>query len=116
MARKSKKQCELVEVFHLLGAPYVLDILHVTLIREGPSRFKHLQAALGISPNTLTERLKALVDAGLLLRQAFNEIPPRVEYRPSSKAIELKPVFETLDAWSKRNNLAPAPILAITTK
>lgn len=107
MARRPTKTCELSEVFRLLGAPHVLDILHVALIRDGPSRFKDLQAALGISPNTLTERLKDLVAAGLLLRQAFNEIPPRVEYRPSAKAVELSPVFEELEAWSKRNNLAP---------
>src|SRR6266850_265993 len=111
MARRPAKTCELSEVFRLLGSPHVLDILHVALLRDGPSRFKDLQGALGISPNTLTERLKGLVASGLLLRQAFNEIPPRVEYQPSAKAKELFPVFETLNAWSKRNNLAP-PLVA----
>jgi DNA-binding HxlR family transcriptional regulator len=110
MARRPAKTCELSEVFRLLGAPHVLDILHVALLRGGPSRFKDFQGDLGISPNTLTERLKELVGAGLLLRQAFSEIPPRVEYRPSAKATELTPVFETLEAWSKRNNLAPAAV------
>lgn len=108
MARRPANTCDLSELFHLLGSPHVLDVLHVTLIRDGPSRFKDLQAALGISPNTLTERLKELTAAGLLARRAFDEIPPRVEYTPTAKARELKPAFETLDAWSKRHNLAPA--------
>ena len=111
MARPPKKECELGELFHLLGAPYVLDVLHVTLHHDGPMRFKDLQVALGISPNTLTGRLKELVDAGLLTREAFNEIPPRVEYRPSAKARDLMPVFSTLDAWSKRHDLEAAPLV-----
>jgi DNA-binding HxlR family transcriptional regulator len=105
MARRASRTCEVTELFRLLGAPYVLDILHFTLARGGPSRFKDLQEGLGISPNTLTERLKGLVAAGLLERQAFSEIPPRVEYRASPKATELWPVFDTLNAWSKRHDL-----------
>src|SRR5438477_13102756 len=105
MARHQKEACELGELFRLLGSPHVLEVLHVAILRNGPSRFKDLQVALGISPNTLTLRLKELVACGLLTREAFNEIPPRVEYRPSAKALELQPVFQTLDAWSKRNNL-----------
>jgi len=107
MARRPAQTCDLSELFRLLGAPHVLDVLHVTLIAKGPSRFKDLQTSLKISPNTLAVRLKELVGAGLLLREAFSEIPPRVEYRPSEKARELWPVFEELDAWSKRNSLAP---------
>jgi DNA-binding HxlR family transcriptional regulator len=87
----------------------MLDILHVTLVHTGPRRFKDFEATLGISPNTLSERLKGLVAAGLLQREAFNEIPPRVEYRASPKALELKPVFDALAAWSKRNDLIAVP-------
>ena len=112
MAKPEKKACELGELFHLLGAPYVLDVLHASLHHDGPMRFKDLQTALGISPNTLTGRLKELVEAGLLTREAFNEIPPRVEYTPSAKARDLMPVFETLDGWSQRHNLQAAPVAA----
>ena len=109
MARRTAPTCDLSELFHLLGAPYVLDVLHASLSKNGPLRFKDIQMALGMSPNTLTGRLKHLVEAGLLTREAFNEIPPRVEYRPSAKALELMPVFETLAGWSKRNNLHAIP-------
>jgi DNA-binding HxlR family transcriptional regulator len=116
MARQPKQQCDLGELFHLLGSPYVLDVLHVALVKGGPIRFKEFQVTLGISPNTLTGRLKELVDAGLLTREAFNEIPPRVEYTPSAKAQDLMPVFETLDAWSKKHNLKAAPLAVATTR
>jgi DNA-binding HxlR family transcriptional regulator len=115
VARRPAKSCDLADLFRLLGSPHILDILHVTLLHEEPRRFKDLEATLGISPNTLSERLKGLVASGLLVRRSFDEVPPRVEYSPSAKAKELQPVFDALAAWSKRNNLnamAPAPILA----
>jgi DNA-binding HxlR family transcriptional regulator len=102
--------CEIGDVFRLLGKVHMLDILH-QFIREGPGprRFVDLQSRLGISPNTLSERLKALVEAGLLSRTAYNEIPPRVDYEATAKAHDLKPVFEALFEWSRRHALQPAP-------
>jgi DNA-binding HxlR family transcriptional regulator len=102
---RPKESCSKGELFKLLGAPHVLDILHATLTSKGPVRFKDLQAALAISPNTLAQRLQVLVAAGLLTRQAFNEIPPRVEYAASAKAHDLWPVFDTLNVWAQKHDL-----------
>jgi DNA-binding HxlR family transcriptional regulator len=108
--------CGIGELFHLLGRVHMLDLLHQFIRGEpGPRRFVDLQQALGISPNTLSERLKALVEAGLLSRTAYNEIPPRVDYEATAKAHDLKPVFEELWAWSQRHALKPAPLVAVTT-
>src|SRR5947208_4921457 len=81
----------------------------------GPRRFVEIQTRLRMSPNTLSERLKALVEAGLLSRTAYNEIPPRVDYEATPKAHDLKPVFEALWAWSQRHALKPAPLVATVT-
>ena len=111
--------CEIEELFHVLGKTYVLDILHV-FIQEGagPQRFVELQSRLEMSPNTLSERLKELVRAGLLSRTSYNEIPPRVDYEATEKALDLRPVFDSLGAWSARHTLkpdAPAPMpMAVT--
>jgi DNA-binding HxlR family transcriptional regulator len=112
VARRPAKSCELTDLFRLLGEPYVLDVLHVALAKPEGVRFKDIEAGVGISPNTLSERLKRLVGAGLLTRHSFSEMPPRVEYRPTAKAGELRPVFEGLQAWSKRNNLEPLATVA----
>lgn len=105
--------CGIGELFHLLGRVHMLDLLYLFLRGEsGPRRFVDLQASLGISPNTLSERLKALVEAGLLSRTAYNEIPPRVDYEATAKARDLAPVFEALFAWSQRHGLKPAPATA----
>ena len=76
--------CQIGELFRLLGEPHVLDILYVFLAESKSRRFVELQHELRLSPNTLTDRLKGLVAAGLLTRTAYNEIPPRVEYAGSS--------------------------------
>ena len=101
--------CQIQDLFKLLGKSHTLDILHLFVIQE-PSdsiRFVEVQNALKLSPNTLSERLKELVDAGLLARTAYNEIPPRVDYQATRKARDLEPVFEALIAWATRHDLAP---------
>lgn len=100
--------CEVGELFRLLGKSHVMGILYLFLKDQpGPHRFVDIQKRLELSPNTLTERLKELVDAGLLTRTAYNEIPPRVDYEATQKAKELDAVFVTLIEWAKRNNLQP---------
>ena len=97
--------CQIGELFRLLGEPHVLDILYVFLAESKSRRFVELQHELRLSPNTLTDRLKGLVAAGLLTRTAYNEIPPRVEYAVTPKATQLKPVFANLASWSQTNSL-----------
>lgn len=99
--------CQIQDLFRLLGKSHTLDILHLFVTREPGAtlRFVEIQNTLKLSPNTLSERLKELVEAGLLARQAYNEIPPRVDYQATRKARELEPVFLSLIEWAKRNSL-----------
>ena len=100
--------CEIGELFHTLGKTYVLEILHVFLQEGGgPRRFVELQTRLKMSPNTLSDRLKDLVDAGLLSRTPYNEIPPRVDYDATPKTYDLRPVFDSLRDWAAKHNLSP---------
>ncbi len=93
----------------------MLDLLHIFLRdAPGPHRFVDLQERLSISPNTLSDRLRELVEAGLLTRTAYNEIPPRVDYQATPKALDLLPVFESLTAWAARNDLRAEPAGART--
>ena len=100
--------CSIDEMFHLLGRTHVMDILRVFIHEDpNPERFVHLQDRLSISPSTLSARLKELVATGLLTRTAYNQIPPRVDYQATPKALELQPVFDSLIAWTQRNDLKP---------
>lgn len=102
--------CKIGELLHFLGEQYVLDILHVFISDPTPRRFVDLQRTLKMSPNTLTDRLQGLVKAGLLTRTAYNEIPPRVEYAPTPKAIEFDDVFQGLTDWAGKHTLEPETV------
>lgn len=108
--------CQIVDLFRILGKAHMLDIIYVTTIEaQGqPRRFVDLQKALRLSPNTLSERLRELVEAGLLTRTAYNEIPPRVDYQATAKALDLRSVFEPLRAWATRHDLKPIPVEVLT--
>jgi DNA-binding HxlR family transcriptional regulator len=99
--------CEIGELFRVLGKTHMLDIVHLFLYDGGPRRFVEVQDRLRLSPNTLTERLKELVEVGLLTRTAYNEIPPRVDYEATTKARNLFPVFQALQEWAAKNDLRP---------
>ncbi|SFC07962.1 transcriptional regulator, HxlR family [Halobiforma haloterrestris] len=92
------------ELMDLLGRAHALAILYyVTRREQRPWRFNELEAELDISPNTLSNRLEELTDAGLLTRRSYDEIPPRVEYEATTKAQELNPIFKDLHAWAERH-------------
>jgi DNA-binding HxlR family transcriptional regulator len=92
------------ELFDLLGRAHAIAILYYVTRRERrPWRFTELQEALDVSPNTLSNRLSELTEAGLLERRSYDEIPPRVEYEATTKAMELNPIFADLYAWAERH-------------
>ena len=101
--------CQLSDLLRLLGKNHMLTIL-VAFCDKGPLRFVELQRSLRLSPNTLSGRLRELVEAGLLTRTTYNEIPPRVDYAPTPKANELFSIFGDLISWSSRHDLQPEPM------
>jgi DNA-binding HxlR family transcriptional regulator len=84
----------------LLGKTHTMAVLSAFAFDEGPLRFSDLERELDIAPNTLSTRLGDLTEAGLLERETFDEVPPRVEYTPTEKAESLFPVFAHLHHWA----------------
>jgi DNA-binding HxlR family transcriptional regulator len=72
-------------------------LLLVRDLAEGRSRFCELERSLaGISPRTLSLRLRALEDEGIVERRTFPEVPPRVEYQLTEKGRALLPIIESM--------------------
>jgi DNA-binding HxlR family transcriptional regulator len=72
-------------------------------LAEGRSRFCELERSLeGISPRTLSLRLRALEEEGILERQTFPEVPPRVEYGLTDKGRALIPIVEAMRAYGEQ--------------
>jgi DNA-binding HxlR family transcriptional regulator len=75
-------------------------LLVIRDLAEGRSRFCELERSLqGISPRTLSLRLRALEEEGVVARQTFPEVPPRVEYALTAKGRALVPLIEDMRAY-----------------
>jgi DNA-binding HxlR family transcriptional regulator len=71
-------------------------------LAEGRARFCELERSLaGISPRTLSLRLRALEEEGIVERQTFPEVPPRVEYALTEKGRALVPIVESMRAYGR---------------
>ncbi|HKU33476.1 MAG TPA: helix-turn-helix domain-containing protein [Candidatus Nitrosotalea sp.] len=80
-----------------------LEILIPLCCTTKPVRYKEFKQALkGISSKTLATRLKELEKSGILERLSYNEIPPRVEYKLTSKGQELVKSIIDLLQWMKK--------------
>jgi DNA-binding HxlR family transcriptional regulator len=77
-------------------------ILVLRDLSEGRTRFCELERSLaGISPRTLSLRLRALEEEGIVERRTFPEVPPRVEYQLTPKGIALMPLIEDMRQYGR---------------
>jgi DNA-binding HxlR family transcriptional regulator len=78
-------------------------LLLVRDLAAGCSRFCELERSLaGISPRTLSLRLRALEEEGIVARQTYPEVPPRVEYALTEKGRALLPIIDDMRAYGER--------------
>ncbi len=77
-------------------------LLVIRDLAEGRSRFCELERSLaGISPRTLSLRLRALEEEGIVARQTYPEVPPRVEYALTEKGRALVPIVESMRVYGR---------------
>ena len=77
-------------------------LLLVRDLSEGRSRFCELERSLqGISPRTLSLRLRALEEEGIVERQTYPEVPPRVEYELTEKGRALLPLIDDMRQYGR---------------
>jgi DNA-binding HxlR family transcriptional regulator len=76
---------------------------HARCVARNDALFDEFQKSLCIAPNTLTRRLKALVEAGLLERRRYSDHPPRDQYVPTARGRDFRPVLVALMAWGNKH-------------
>jgi DNA-binding HxlR family transcriptional regulator len=94
----------------LLGDVWTLIIVYTLL--TGTKRFGELLEVMGnVSPKTLSQRLKMLEEIGFVQRQAFLEIPPRVEYSLTEKGLALIDIMEAIKQFGQHylSEVEPPP-------
>ncbi len=98
----ARSACPVACTLDIIGDRWTMLLIRDLFL--GKRRFKEFVAsAEGITPNILTERLRRLENAGLIIRQRYSEHPPRDEYLLTARGADLRPVVLSLVDWGLAN-------------
>ncbi len=92
--------CSIARTLSVLGDRWTMLIIRNAFM--GMRRFDDFQAHLGITRHVLSERLKRLVEHGILVKVPYFERQERFEYRLSEKGLELYPVLLAMAKWADK--------------
>jgi DNA-binding HxlR family transcriptional regulator len=98
---ESNETCPVCQTAEIISGKWTLLIIRD--LADGRSRFCELERSLeGISPRTLSLRLRALEAEGIIERRTYPEVPPRVEYRLTAKGQALVPMIEHMRRYGRQ--------------
>lgn len=99
LTKEELPECPVATTVQLIGNKWKLLILR-NLIYTRKQRFTDFTKTVpGISKKVLTDNLRSLEDDGLIEREVFAEVPPRVEYSLSELGKTLKPILDAMMDW-----------------
>lgn len=111
MGKMHSSPCPVATTVSLIGNKWKLLILRELL--SGTKRFGELRSNIsGISQKVLTQNLRSMEADGILIRQVYAEVPPKVEYCLSDLGNSLKPIIDVMAEWGlgyqtmTKNNMA----------
>ena len=98
----SVEECPITATIDVIGGKWKPPI--IWLLLKGPMRFGELHKTIpGMALKVLSRQLKELEADGIVLRHAYPEIPPRVEYALTPKGETLRPIMTQLSEWSREH-------------
>lgn len=93
--------CPVLKTAEIISGKWTLLVLRD--LSKGLNRFSVLERSLvGISPKTLSERLKALEKAGIVTRTSYAQVPPRVEYELTPMGWDLIPIIDWMREYGSK--------------
>lgn len=100
LTKDEMPECPVATTVALVGSKWKLLILRNLMAR--PWRFNELKRDLaGISQKVLTDSLRSMESDGLIIRRAFPEVPPRVEYSLSPLGESMRPIITAMEHWGE---------------
>jgi DNA-binding HxlR family transcriptional regulator len=101
MSAITNSQCPVCRTAEIVSGKWTLLVIRD--LADGSQRFCELERSLeGISPRTLSLRLRTLEEEGIVERHTYPEVPPRVEYALTEKGRALVPLIEDMRAYGRR--------------
>lgn len=113
MSASSNSECPVCRTAEVVCGKWTLLVIRD--LADGNCRFCELERSLeGISPRTLSLRLRALEECGIVARHTYPEVPPRVEYALTEKGMALVPLIDDMrtygDRWLPSEDVQPAAV------
>ncbi|MEM7173421.1 MAG: helix-turn-helix domain-containing protein [Pseudomonadota bacterium] len=100
-----ERSCPLEETIKIFAGKWKPSIMHY--LADEPCRFNELRRRMpAISQRMLTLQLRELEKDGLVIREHYPEIPPRVEYSVSPLGKTLKPIYLAIKEWDEKYTAA----------
>ncbi|WMD21653.1 helix-turn-helix domain-containing protein [Achromobacter seleniivolatilans] len=96
--------CPMVAFVNLISGKWAIPILYRLIVIGEPVRFSALQRAVApITQKELTRQLRMFEERGLIRREVYAEVPPRVEYEITALGRTLQPTLDTLAGWMRQH-------------
>ncbi len=97
-SNKNANVCTLKDVLDVIGGKWAMPIIYN--LSKGKMRFKEIESTIqGINTRMLVKELKNLEANGIISREVFATVPPKVEYTLTKKGSELLPSIKSLHRW-----------------
>jgi DNA-binding HxlR family transcriptional regulator len=97
-----EQACPIGGSINIFGGKWKPEILY--FLNQGPRRFNELRRLIpGVTQRMLTQQLRELERDGIINRQQYLEIPPKVIYSMTELGLSLIPIFNQLERWSGKN-------------
>jgi DNA-binding HxlR family transcriptional regulator len=97
----TNENCSVARTLEVIGERWTMLVLREAFFRV--RRFEEFQRNTGAARNILSDRLRTLVEHGILERRKYQDHPPRFEYRLTEKGVDLYPVLISLMEWGDRH-------------
>lgn len=97
----TNENCSVARTLEVIGERWTMLVLREAFFRV--RRFEELQRNTGAARNILSDRLRRLVEHGILERRQYQERPPRFEYRLTERGLDLYPVLISLMQWGDKH-------------
>ena len=97
LTKNELPECPVATTVQLIGNKWTLLIIRNLL--ASPQRFTEMLKTIPISQKVLTDNLRSLEDDGIIKREVFAEVPPRVVYSLSELGNSLRPIIDAMANW-----------------
>lgn len=99
LTKKELPECPVATTIQLIGNKWKMLILRNLIFNDSQRFTDFLKTIPAISKKVLTDNLRALEDDGLISREVFAEVPPRVVYSLTALGQSLRPIWNAMEEW-----------------